>query len=269
MIELYRGLYRYPGKMIGRKFDLLKIKKNTDVLVIAAHPDDDVIGLSTTLFRHRLLGDNIVVAFVTNGSCWQDESWRIKESETERRAKIRYNEASNALSLLGIPKDNIICLGFPDGGTHRYLRYLAKDIQLLIQKLNPNRVYAHCIEGGHSDHDMTSYVVKTICNKMGFSNLFEWTEYNPKQPLGTENVKFLPSQKHVLKESIIKISEEERTLKKKMLAFHESQDVEKYFGHGEALRPAAFSEIEMELNKFCQLPKRRLIPVVKSFNKSI
>ena len=39
---------------------------------------------------------------------------------------------------------------------------------MLLQKLSPSRVYVHCIEGGHIDHDMTSFVVKNICNKIGY-----------------------------------------------------------------------------------------------------
>lgn len=268
-IEFYRGIYRYPSKMIGRELDLKNVRQDTDVLVIAAHPDDDVLGLGTTLYRHRLKGENIVVVFVTNGTNWKDESWRIKVIEAERRATIRYNEAVQALSLIGIPQENILCLGFPDGGTHRYLRYLAKDIQMLLQKLNPKLIYVHCIEGGHSDHDMTSFVVKSICNKMNHIDVFEWTEYHQKQPLGTQKVRFLPSETNLTEEKFIDISEEELVLKKKMLAFHKSQDVEKYFGHGESFRLGNFSKLEMELNQFCKLSKRRLIPVIKKFFRSI
>jgi LmbE family N-acetylglucosaminyl deacetylase len=268
-IEFFRGLYRYPCKMIGRVFHINTIKENIDVLVIAAHPDDDVLGIGTTLYRHQLKGENIIVVFTTNGTNWGKESWRIKVSEAERRASIRYQEAVKALSLIGIPQDNIFCLGFPDGGTHRYLKYLAKDIDLLINKLAPRYIYAHCIEGGHSDHDMTSFVAKSICYKMNYSNLYEWTEYNPQQPLGTKNVRFLPSKFYREEESFVEISAEERDLKKKMLAFHKSQDVEKFFVQGEALRLANLSQIETELKLFCKLSKRRLVPVVKKFQRSI
>lgn len=252
--------------MLGRKFPLNFIN-NTDVLVFAAHPDDDVLGLGTTLSRHSRNGDQIKVIFVTNGTGRGSESWNSKVSESKKKSEIRYKEAVQALSQINIPKENIFCLGYPDGGTQRYLKNMSRDILIGIQKLNPGRVYVHCIEGGHGDHDLTSFVVKSICNKIGYSNVFEWTEYNPIQPLGAHDVKFLPAQSTELKEVKIDISEEERILKRNMLACHSSQDVEQFFLQGEAIRQAKISKLEIELYEHCQLPRRTLHPIIKNFYK--
>jgi LmbE family N-acetylglucosaminyl deacetylase len=267
-IEYIRGLYRYPSKMVGRKFPPNYISK-TDVLVFAAHPDDDVLGLGTILSRHSVNGDNIKVVFVTNGSGRGRESWNSKASKSKEKSKIRYREAVEALSHINITKDNIVCLGYPDGGTQRYLKLISLDIQKLIQKLNPARIYVHCIEGGHIDHDLTSFVVKSICNKIGYSNVFEWAEYNPIQPMGSKDVKFLPSKPNGLEEVKIDISEDERIIKRKMLACHYSQDVEQFFLQGEAIRKADNSKLEMELYEHCQIPKKTLQSIVKGYYKSI
>jgi LmbE family N-acetylglucosaminyl deacetylase len=264
-IEYIRGLYRHPRKMVGRKLQI-NYTSHTDVLVIGAHPDDDVLGLGTTMYRHSLKGDNIKVIFVTNGSGRFGQSWRMKVSDIKRKSEIRYSEAVQALSLINIPKENILCLGYPDAGIHRYLINLSVDILMLIQKLSPGRIYVHCIEGGHSDHDVTSFVVKLICNKIGYSNVFEWVQYNPKQPLGTLDVKFLPTKSTELKGIQIDISKEERLLKRKMLASHNSQDVEQFFLQGEAIRQADISNLEMELYENGELPKEKLFPLVKELN---
>ncbi|RST72567.1 PIG-L family deacetylase [Siminovitchia acidinfaciens] len=266
-VEYIRGIYKYPGKMLGRKFPNNNINNNIDVLVFAAHPDDDVLGLGTTLSRHSQKGDTIKIIFVTNGSKGVGESWNIRESESIRRSEVRYREAVQALAVINIPSENIFCLGYPDGGTQRYLKNMSVDILMLIQKYNPGRIYVHCIEGGHGDHDMTSFVVKSICEKIGYSNVFEWTEYNPKQPLGSHDVNFLPSQSPKQKEIKIDISKEEQSLKRQMLAFHQSQDVEQFFLQGEAIRQANTSKLEKELYDHCQLPKSRLLPILKEFNK--
>jgi LmbE family N-acetylglucosaminyl deacetylase len=267
-VEFLRGLYRYPDKMLGREIPPNYIN-NTDVLVFAAHPDDDVLGVGTTLYRHSLKENNIKVIFVTNGSGRNGESWKLKFRESKKISEIRYKEAVQALSLINIPKENIFCLGYPDGGTHRYLENMAADILMLIQKFNPGRIYVHCIEGGHRDHDMTSFVVKSICNKIGYSNVFEWTQYYSKQPLGAHNVEFLPTQSTEIKEIIIDISEEERILKRKMLACHHSQDVEQYYLQGEAVRQINISDLEMELYKYGQLPKGKIQPIIRKFNNEV
>lgn len=261
-IEYIRGLYRYPNKMLGRNFKIDPVN-NTDILVFAAHPDDDVLGLCSTLYRHSLKGEKIKVVFVTNGTAGDGESWHRKINQSENKANVRYQEAVQALSQINISKENIYCLGFPDAGTQRYLKEIFIDISVILQKFNPRRVYVHCIEGGHIDHDMTSFVVKTTCTKLSYTNVFEYAEYNPSQPLGTQNIKFLTSQTNTLEDIVINISEEERILKRKMLAFHQSQDVEKYFMQGEAIRRAEILNSEIELYEHCQLSKENLLTIVK------
>jgi LmbE family N-acetylglucosaminyl deacetylase len=272
-VEFIRGLYQYPNKMVGRKLSFhYNSNKKTDVLVFAAHSDDDVLGLGATLSRHCKNGDNIKIVFVTNGSSdWLgvQQSWNIKANESKMRSETRYSEAVKALSLLNIPIENIYCLGYPDGGTQRYLKEMSDDILLLLQKLNPGKVYVHCIEGGHTDHDMTSFVVKSSCKRVGYSNVYEWAEYNPKQPIGTKYIKFLSNQSLAFEEMIIDISEEERILKRKMLSCHQSQDVEKYYSQGEAIRQANLSNLDLELLEHCQLSKSKLTYIVKKLNISL
>ncbi len=267
-VEYIRGLYRYPSKMLGRKLPYNFKRTDTDVLVFAAHPDDDILGLGTTLYRHSLKGENIKVVFSTNGTGRGGESWNISVGESKRRLDTRYREAVQALSLINIPDENIYCLGYPDGGTQRYMKNMSLDILHLIQKLKPGRIYVHCIEGGHRDHDLTSYVVKSVCKEIGYSHLFEWTEYNPNQPLGTQDVKFL-SAESTTKELKIKISAEERILKRKMLASHHSQDVEQFYLQGEAIRIADIAQLEIDLYEHSQFSKTRLLPIVNDVNKTL
>lgn len=269
MVEYCRGLYRYPHKMIGRELVICTSDEETDVLVLAAHPDDDVLGLCSTLYRHRMNGDRIKIVFVTNGTAGKGESWHLKTKHSRNKANVRYMEAVSALSQINIKEDTIFCLGFPDGGTQRYLQEISMDIMMLMEKLNPKRVYVHCIEGGHVDHDITSFIVKSICNKTGYVNLYEWAEYNPSQPIGTRNIQFFNPNKYSMEQSKVEITEQERVLKRKMLALHKSQDVEQYYMQGEAIRKADSTKLEEELYEYCELSKRRLTPLVAKYYKSI
>ncbi|WP_251549845.1 PIG-L deacetylase family protein [Neobacillus muris] len=266
-VEYTRGLYRYP-KMLGRHCPIYSKNQKTDVLVFAAHPDDDVLGLGTTLLRHSLNGESIKIVFITNGTGRDSESWYIKADQAKKKFDIRYFEAIQALSIINIPKENIFSLGFPDGGTQRYLKHISKDVHTFLQELNPGRVYVHCIEGGHGDHDLTSYVVKSVCHKIGYQNVFEWTEYNPIQPIGTSDVRFLSTDNTSSEEISIDISEEERSLKRKMLKCHQSQDVEQYYMMGEAIRQADTSQMDNELKEYCQISKKRLQPFIKNFKNN-
>lgn len=272
-VEFARGLYQYPYKMVGRNLPVdYNHSKKTDVLVFAAHADDDILGLGTTLYRHYKNGDNIKIVFTTNGSAdWSGvhQSWNIKAEESIKKSETRYQEAADALSLMHIPKEEIYCLGYPDGGTQRYVKNISDDILQLIQRLNPGKIYVHCIEGGHLDHDMTSLAVKFSCKKANYHHVFEWTEYNPKQPIGTKEIHFLANSTNTSQGTAIKISEEEREIKRRMLSCHSSQNVEQYFTQGEAIRLADLSHLELELFEYCQLPKSKLTSIVNNMNKSL
>lgn len=271
-IEKYRRLYQYPDNMLGRTLPIFNQGSQSDVIIFAAHSDDDVLGLGTVLSRHKENGDSVKVIFMTNGSAdftGVRQSWNLSKEEGEKRAKIRYDEAVAALSLIDIQQDEIYCLGYPDGGTQRYLKEMYEDVYNILENGKPKKVYTHCIEGGHIDHDMTSYAVKKACKQLAYPNLIEWAEYNPLQPIGTKEIKFRSDSISHSEPTIIDISEKECLLKKKMLSLHFSQKVEPYYQQGEAIRRPSLNQPEKELYKYCQIPNNRLIPLVKKVNRSI
>ncbi|GGP14023.1 hypothetical protein GCM10011346_36340 [Oceanobacillus neutriphilus] len=268
LIEYTRGLYRYPEKMMGRALPDNTTTK-ADILVFAAHPDDEVLGLTSVLYDHQQKGEKSVITYVTNGSGLIGESWRMNKAFSKDRAEERYREGLHGLSLLNIPRENIHCLGFPDAGTHRYLREIAKDVLFLMEKYQPKKVYVHCVEGGHNDHDITSYVVKSVCKQLDFSNVFEWAEYNELQPLGTENIHFRNSKSANTEETIMKLSDNQYKIKKQMLACHQSQDVAKYYLMGEAIRKADLDDLEKEILTYSNFQEARIKPFINRHSKFI
>lgn len=264
LYEYVKGIYRYPINMFGRNLSKDSMSR-TDVLVFATHPDDEVLGLSAVMGRHVANGEKVTVVYVTDGSGQWGDMWKRNKELSEQIAKTRYQEGIRGLSVINIPQQNLICLGFPDGGTHRYLKEMSKDVTLLMNKLAPKKVYVHCIEGGHSDHDLVSLVVKSVCCHLNFQNVFEWAEYSPLSPLGTEEMKFLPNLPHHQETAIkIEFSEEELMYKKEMLACHKSQGVEIYT-QGEILRKADVKNLKDELTAYSQVIKEDWSYLVESF----
>lgn len=75
------------------------------VIVFAAHPDDEVLGMGGTIALHALLGDDVRVVCVTDGSSTQYP----EDSETrERKAR----EAIDAANVLGVTE--YVHLDLPD-----------------------------------------------------------------------------------------------------------------------------------------------------------
>jgi LmbE family N-acetylglucosaminyl deacetylase len=75
------------------------------VVVFAAHPDDEVLGMGGTIAVHTSSGDDVRIVCVTDGSSSQypgdEETWRRKEQE-----------ATRAAAELGV--DDYVHLDFPD-----------------------------------------------------------------------------------------------------------------------------------------------------------
>src|SRR6185437_10511802 len=128
LIERARGI-RYPGTLIGRLNFPPAGHGRGGVLVFAAHQDDEVLGLGLTLVKHKSKGDRVTVVFMTNGA---GGNW--KESSALQRAvsAARFKEACDALAVIGIEPTEIVFLGFPDRGLHRYIPEASEDVATLI-----------------------------------------------------------------------------------------------------------------------------------------
>jgi LmbE family N-acetylglucosaminyl deacetylase len=157
------------------------------------------------------------VVFTTNGG-GHHRSRRDKSHE----ARTSYEEA--ALSMIGIERDNVMCLRFPDGRLYRYMIDLASDVKNVIKETYPKHVYIHSIEGGHRDHDITSFVVQSVCKQMGYTEVHEWPEHNELHILGDVTINFPPESEETGSELVrIVLTEEGWVQKDVMLTAHKSQ----------------------------------------------
>jgi LmbE family N-acetylglucosaminyl deacetylase len=79
-------------------------RAHADLLVIAPHPDDDIITSAGLIARARAAGETVWVLYMTNGDVLGYTSGLMRE-----------DEAVAAQALLGVPEDHLIFLGYPDG----------------------------------------------------------------------------------------------------------------------------------------------------------
>jgi LmbE family N-acetylglucosaminyl deacetylase len=78
----------------------------SSILVMAPHPDDDVITSAGVIERAMRRGEQVHVAYLTNGDF----------NGTDEGA-TRQNEAVASQNVLGMSEDNLFFLGYPDGYT--------------------------------------------------------------------------------------------------------------------------------------------------------
>lgn len=241
LAEWIRGTARYPHRMMGRQNPVprsMRSHHRRRILVVAAHPDDEAIGLGSVLCRHAAKGDEVFLIFTTNG---RGLGWFTRLGDQRVYVSKRRREALEAARLLDIPPEHVGFLGFPDGNLIQYIRPLGRDLETIYQSVRPSRVYVQGLEGGHVDHDVTSVVVQTVLAKMGFSHVWEWAEYNHQYDVSDPVIGFPePTPGRTLR-----ISHAES--KKRLLAVYESQPIiGRVSDHDEVVRKAEPSVVVCE-----------------------
>lgn len=123
------------------------------ILVVAAHPDDEVLGMGGTILKHVDHDDEVNILILSDG-----ETAKCKDTNIARRKK----QAKDAASVLGAKK--IILEKFPDNKFDSLpLLSIIKKIEEIISEIRPNIVYTHFPYDLNVDHRLTFQAVLTAC----------------------------------------------------------------------------------------------------------
>jgi len=127
------------------------------VLVIAAHPDDEILGCGGTIIKHLKKKHKVVSVILGEGITSRD----IKRDKNSKKKLSRLKkDATKANLKLGIKK-----LFFENLPDNRFddLNFLdvVKIIEKYIDKYKPNIIYTHSSFDLNKDHKITSNAVMT------------------------------------------------------------------------------------------------------------
>jgi N-acetylglucosamine malate deacetylase 1 len=131
------------------------------VLVVAAHPDDEVLGCGGTIAKHVQAGDEVHVLIMSIGVDSRDMAVEEIRAESESRKA----SAQQASKILGT--DIMLIYEFPDNkmDTIPHLS-IVKLIEIFIQQLSPELVYTHHAGDMNVDHRITHQAVMTACRPL-------------------------------------------------------------------------------------------------------
>lgn len=126
------------------------------VLVVSAHPDDEVLAVGGWLAEQS--DREVVFVTATDGEASHPSSSSITPDELRAR---RPGELLRALSHLGFERPDVRRLRLPDGELDRRRDDLRQQLQPLV--LEADLVLCPFEQDGHPDHDAIGEVVVDLC----------------------------------------------------------------------------------------------------------
>jgi len=133
------------------------------VLVVAAHPDDEILGCGGAIARHAGRGDRVHIAIVAEGETSRDNG------DAAAVSRLR-DAAAAAARTLGAEAP--VHLGLPDNRLDSIaLLDVVKEIENVIGQVSPSIVYTH--HGGdlNIDHRVVHQAVVTACRPLPGSTI--------------------------------------------------------------------------------------------------
>jgi LmbE family N-acetylglucosaminyl deacetylase len=140
--------------------ELLDRGLGASVLVIAAHPDDEVLGCGGTIARHADAGDQVQVLILAEGSTSRQQ--HRDRAEVTRELFALAQAAQQAGAILGA--QGVELLDLPDNRLDSIDRLdLIKQIEECIALHQPQVVYVHHAGDVNIDHRRLHEAVVTAC----------------------------------------------------------------------------------------------------------
>lgn len=181
-------------------------RSNSKVLIVAPHNDDEALGAALYILHALKKGAQVKVVIMTNGDGYPEAVKIYKRSLTARPADyidfgyLRQEETLEAMGALGVKREDIIFLGYPDAGlSHLWAenfdvpyeskytkvstspyktnftpgavytgRNLLADIEKLIGEYRPDYILYPHPNDQHPDHWGTYTFVRYALSKLDF-----------------------------------------------------------------------------------------------------
>ncbi len=131
------------------------------VLVVAAHPDDEVLGCGATMARHAAEGDQVHVVFLAEGGAGS----RLDVDDAEARAgNLSAIQAATQGAVKALGARPPVFLEFPDNRMDSLpLLHIVQRLEGVIAEVAPTVVYTHHAGDLNVDHRVAHQAVVTAC----------------------------------------------------------------------------------------------------------
>jgi LmbE family N-acetylglucosaminyl deacetylase len=130
------------------------------ILVLAPHPDDEVVGFAARIARRRAMGARIEILFLTDGIPPAEALWPWSRSGRPARVVRRRAEAEAVARRLGV-----VIAGFLDIPSRRLKDHLAEArdaVRAALARGAAGELWVPAYEGAHQDHDAANFLASRL-----------------------------------------------------------------------------------------------------------
>ena len=203
-VIFYLGMVLISFESEARKDKTLPYAET--VMVIAPHPDDDLLGCGGTIQRYLDDGSKVIAVFMTSGGGKAKE----KNMTTDELCSIREEEATRALAILGVA--DLIFLNEPDRKLSVTDNRIACVVDLLEDR-RPDIIFIPHEKDDHKDHKATYKIVERAVRKLVNNNskvprVLCYEVWTPLQQITyTQSIgKYIDKKLEALKEHVSQIT---------------------------------------------------------------
>ena len=134
------------------------MKNKKKILIIAAHPDDEVLGCGATIAKYTKNNNSAFVLLMSDG----ESSREINNRELKNKINLRRIACEKSCKILGIKKPEFE--NFPDNQLDKVpLLKLTRAIENRIKRIKPDIIFTHHWGDLNIDHQKVSKAVITAC----------------------------------------------------------------------------------------------------------
>ena len=143
-----------------------------NILVLCAHPDDEVFGLGGTIAKYAKEGKKVTTIIFSYG---ERALPLLKEEEV---IKIRQNESLAAAKIIGTSRT--LFLGLKEGKIEKANKANIEVLKSIVKQTNPTRIFTHSMDDPHVDHRQVHNLVRNILHSVNYKGeVYAFELWNP------------------------------------------------------------------------------------------
>jgi LmbE family N-acetylglucosaminyl deacetylase len=132
--------------------DELSPKLPQPVLYVFAHQDDEIFVLPKMILEVKR-GTPIAAVWITDGG-------------KSANPKQRQEESTAAMEMIGVPRERLHFLGYPDSKSFEHFRPAFDQTVAIASELKPAQIVSPAYEGGNVDHDAADFVAAQVAARL-------------------------------------------------------------------------------------------------------